>query len=355
LRFPGTLAIAVIPGKPISIVPSQADDLDGDGTPDEFVFPIKLKPRESRTVHIYYSTTLRDTLPWPKRVHASHAFGYNRATVALESELIGYRTYGGFFLDIQARSENNPGLNNSLVGYLGSRDPIPAGADIIHLGDTLGLGGLFLRSGAEVFRPPLNMPDYAHKPAPAQAPAYRVIADGPVRAVVEARMDRWTIGQDEVRIEALYSIAAGAEHVECRFRISPLNLSRTYEAGAGIRHLPKIQVSNAPGRLSLSGEQNAKTGQLAMALYYNPSEALQSEPLTTKDDKNECIVFRARLEPGRSVSGRYWVAGAWSGSGIATLLPHLAETEKKARATVAIGSFRHAATPTPKRLEGESD
>jgi len=102
------------------VLPSQADDLDGDGVADEFVFPIELGPRERRTVHVYYSTTLDEPLPWPKRVHASHAFGFNRSTVAFESEIIGYRTYGGFFLDVQARWKDKPGLNNGLTGYLGS-------------------------------------------------------------------------------------------------------------------------------------------------------------------------------------------------------------------------------------------
>ena len=354
LRFPGTLAIAVMPGAPISILPSQADDLDADGVPDEFVFPVKLGPRETRPVHIYYSTTLHDRLPWPKRVHASHAFGYNRSTVALESEAIGYRTYGGFFLDIQARNAGQPGLFNSLVGYLGSSATTPAGMDVIHLGDTLGLGGLFLRSGADVYRPPLNMPDYAHKPAPPEAPAYRVIADGPVRAVVEARMDRWTIGQDSVRIEAVYSIAMGAEHVDCRFRIAPVRLSRAYEVGAGMRHLPQLKTDHAKGRLALSGRQTAKIGPLAMALYYDDAEAAAAEPLVTKDDKNECIVFRARLEPGRAVSGRYEVAAAWSGSGSGDLLRHLADVERQARAAVTLGGYRHTRTPAPQRLEGEA-
>ena len=145
------------------------------------------------------------------------------ATIALPShsnpKRIGYRTYGGFFLDIQARAQGKPGLNNSLVGYFGSGVAGQIGEDVIHLGDTLGLGGLFLRAGDDVYRPPLNMPDYAHKPAPAEAPDYRVIADGPVRAVVEARMERWTIGNDAVMIRALYSIGGGAGHVECRYRI----------------------------------------------------------------------------------------------------------------------------------------
>ena len=351
--FPGTLAIVTDPSRGRSVLPSQADDLDGNGTADEFVFPVKLAAYEERQFHIYYSLTLREPLPWPKKVHASHSFGYNRSTVALESELIGYRTYGGFFLDIQARLKDQPGLNNALVGFLGSSGPSPAGADIIHLGDTLGLGGLFLQAGTEVFRPPVNMPDYAHKPAPLEAPVYRVISDGPLRAVIEARMDRWTIGRDVVSILARYSIAAGSAHVECSFRIAPIELSRDYQVGAGIRYLPKMESSNAEGRLVLAGEQNATTGRLALGLYYDPSTASETLPVVTKDDRNAAIVFRTRLTPGRAIEGKYWVAGAWSGSGIQDLLSHLAGIEREARLQVEVNAFHHTHTPRPDRVEGE--
>lgn len=354
LRFPGTLAIAVIPGSPSVILPSQADDLDGDGVPDEFVFPVRLAAGARATVHVYYSQTLRDSLPWPKRVHASHAFGYNRASVALESEAIGYRTYGGFYLDVQGRRAGSPGLNNGLVGYLSASTQPAAGQDIIHLGDTLGLGGLFLRSGSELFRPPLNMPDYAHRAAPPEAPSYRVIADGPVRAVVKAWMDRWTIGRDAVRIEALYFIGASAEDAECRFRITPLELSRSYATGTGIRHLPKMRKGSAPGRLMLEGEQEQTIGPLALALYYDPETVGEVGTLGTPEGLNESIVFKTRLEPGRAVSGRYWVAAAWSGSGIHDLLGHLAGVERRARAVVTIGDYSHSVTSAPERLEGEA-
>lgn len=354
LGFPGTLAVAVIPGAPAMVLPSQADDLDGDGVPDEFVFPVKLAAGARNTVHIYYSSTLHDSLPWPKRVHASHAFGYNRVTVALESEAIGYRTYGGFFLDVQARPAGSAGLNNSLVGYLSASVPSMAGRDVIHLGDTLGLGGLFLRSGTDLFRPPLNVPSYAHTAPAVEAPSYRVIADGPLRAVVKAWMDRWTIGRDVVRIEALYFIGAGAEDVECRFQINPLVLSRSYEAGTGIRNLPKMRKGADKGRLALEGEQDSKTGPLALALYYDPATVGEVGTLDTPEGLNESIVFRTRLEPGRAVSGRYWVAAAWSGSGISDLLGHLAGVERKARAVVTIGDYGHSVTPAPQRLEGEA-
>ncbi|MES2221065.1 MAG: DUF4861 family protein [Acidobacteriota bacterium] len=354
LNFPGTLAIAVIPGSPMTILPSQADDLDGDGVPDEFVFAVKMQAHSQVNVDVYYSTTLRDRIPWPKHVDASHSFGYNRATVGLESEAIGYRTYGGFFLDTQGRDQGKPGLNNSLVGFFRASTPSPAGRDIFHAGDTLGLGGLFLQSGKDSFRPPLNMPDYAHKPAPVEAPSYRVISSGPERAIVEAHMDRWTIGKDAVSIDATYTITAGSEYVECRFRILPVSLTRSYEVGAGIRYLPKMHKDSAPGRLALEGEQDPRIGPLGLALYFDPDTVSSVGTLTTKDANNDVAIFRKRLEPGHAVTGRYWMAAAWSGSGIHDLLGHLGEIGRTARANVIVGNFSHAQNPTPNRLEGEA-
>ncbi|HZY62656.1 MAG TPA: DUF4861 family protein [Edaphobacter sp.] len=356
LRFPGTMAIVVIPGSPITILPSQADDLNGDGVPDEFVFPMKMKARARMTVDVYYSTTLHDGIPWPRQVYATHSFGYNRSTVALESEIIGYRTYGGFFLDVQARERGKPGLNNNLVGYLSASAsaPSPAGKDILHIGDTLGLGGLFLRSGKDVFRPPLNVPDYAHKPSPPEVPSYRVIADGPVRAVVEAWMDHWSLGNDAVSIDAIYSIAAGAEGVECRFKILPLSLSHTYEVGIGIRHLPKMRTDDAPGRLALEGEQEAAMGPLGLAVYFDKATISRTGTLKTQDDDNSIAVFGTQLKPGHAVSGHYWLAADWSGSGIHDLLGHLHEVQRQTQAHVVIDNFKHDRTPKPARLEGEA-
>lgn len=356
LRFPGTLAVVVIPGSPITVVPSQADDLNGDGVPDEFVFPVKLKAHASISVDVYYSTTLHDSLPWPRQVYASHSFGYNRSTAALESEKIGYRTYGGFFLDVQARAKDHPGLNNALVGYLsaGASTTSPAGRDIFHIGDTLGLGGLFLRSAGTVFRPPMNTPDYAHRPAQQEEPTYRVLATGPVRAVIEASIDHWTLGKDAVKLDAIYSIAANSEVVECQFRILPVSLSHTYDVGAGIRHLPNMQMDNATGRLALEGEQSPSIGPLGLALYFDPEEAVDAGTLKTHEADNSIAIFKTRLEPGHAVTGHYWMAADWSGSGIHDLLGHLAEVEQQAHASVTIGGYKHESTPMPERLEGEA-
>lgn len=354
--FPGSMAIVIIAGSPLAILPSQADDLTGDGHPDEFVFPIDAPPHATLAVHIYYSQTLHSRIPWPQMANASHSFGYNHATAAIESEKIGYRTYGGFFLDVQARAKDHPGLMNELVGFLSASASAtsPAGRDVLHIGNTLGLGGLFLQSNNVVFQPPINTPDYAHKPAPPETPSYRVIASGPVRAIIQARMDHWTLGNDVVRVEESFSIAAGDEAVKCHFKISPLSLAHGYSVGAGIRDLPAMRGDDAPGRLALAGQQDTATGPLGLALYFKPSEASAIGTVRTPDGGNDVILFHSRLQPGHAVEGTFWVAAAWSGSGIQNPLQHLRLVERQTHNDLAISGLAHSVTPTPQRLEGEA-
>lgn len=338
------------------MLPSQIDDVYGDGRPDQFVFPIDVPPGAKLAVHIYYSQTLHAQIPWQKETYASHSFGYNHATAALESTKIGYRTYGGFFLDVQARAKGHPGLMNELVGLLSASSsvPSPVGRDVLHIGDTLGLGGLFLSSGDKIFRPPLNMPDYAHRPAPQQSPVYRVIAAGPVRAMIEAHMDRWTFAGGTVRIEETFSIAAGDEAVKCHFKIVPLSLSGSYDVGAGIRDLPGMHSDDAPGRLALEGQQDTTAGPIGLALYFDSSNASSAGQVKTPDGDNDTIVFHSRLQPGHAVEGSFWVAAAWSGSGIQDLLGHLRRIEQESESPLVIGNFVHSVTPAPQRLKGEA-
>jgi hypothetical protein len=277
---------------------------------------------------------------------------------------------------VQGRAEGHAGLHNTLLGYAGSRQATSAGRDVIHLGDTLGLGGLFLRSGATgergapagapggtVIRPPLNVPDYAHKPSPPDVPIYRVIASGPLRAIVEARLDRWRVSESEiVSMRATYTITAGAAHVECRFQITPLRIDREYEVGAGVRHLPAMSSDHdqAAGRLALTGTESAAIGPLGLALFYDPASAAAAPALVTKEASNDIVVFRDRLAPGHAVEGRYSMAAAWSGSdsalggGAGALLPYLRRVERQARAAVRVANLRYTRTPNPDAIEGEA-
>jgi hypothetical protein len=360
-NFPGRIAFAIVVNTsgstpPATIVASQADDLDGDGIPDQFEFPVSLAAGEHRRVDIYYSTTLNDSISWPKRVQAKHRYGYNRQTAALESELIGYRTYGGFFLDVQAREAGSRGLYNDLAAYVPPRLNFQKGRDVLHIGDTLGLGGIFLRRENRIYQPPMNVPDYAHKPSPELVPHYRVIAQGPLRAIIEATLDRWTIGDDVVNLKAQYSIDAGETFVRCRFEAIPIRIqpSHEYEVGIGIRDLPGELLLPAPGRLIVAGQQNQRDGKIGLALYFDEKRFTSTAPIRTSESNNQAVISNVRLKPGQAVSGEYTAAAAWSGSGIEKPGAALAALTKGAAQHIDVGEFVFTSTPHPEKVDAES-
>jgi hypothetical protein len=360
-NFPGRIAFAIVvnntgSARRANIVPSQTDDLDGDGTPDQFEFPVSLAAGEHRRVDIYYSTTLDDSVSWPKQVQAKHRYGYNRQTATLESELIGYRTYGGFFLDVQAREAGSRGLYNDLAAYVPPRMDFQKGRDVIHIGDTLGLGGIFLRRENTIYQPPMNVPDYAHKPSPEMVPHYRVIAQGPLRAIIETTLDRWTVGDDLVNLKAQYSIDAGETFVRCRFEAIPIRVqpSHTYEVGIGIRDLPNDSLLPAPGRLIVSGQQNQRDGKIGLALYFDKKHFTPVAPIHTPDARNQAVVSNLRLKAGQAVSGEYTAAAAWSGSGIENPGEALVALTDAAMQRINVGAFVFAATPHPEKVDAES-
>lgn len=361
-EFPGRLAIAFLINPdgartPATAIASQSDDLDGDGTPDQFEFPVSLAPGERRRVDIYYSTTLTDTIVWPKRVQAKHSYGYNRQVAAIESELIGYRTYGGFFLDMMGRSEGSLGLNNDTAAYVPIWSDLGTGRDVLHIGNSLGLGGIFLRRSDKLYQPPMNIPDYAHKPSPEMSPHYRVIAQGPLRAIFEAVLSDWNIDGDVVRLRAQYSIDANEPFVRCRFEAAPVQVaaSHEYAVGVGIRDLPVESLSPGTGRIVLTGKQNERDGVIGLGLFFDPRHFAAPSQVKTRDESlNRAVIVNDRLIPGSAVRVQYTLCGAWSGSGIQDPGGYLAGLSEAITATVTVDGLRFARTPRPDRVDAEA-
>lgn len=359
--FPGRLAFALLISKsgdstPATFLPLQIDDLDGDGTPDQLLFPVNLAAGEQRQVDVYYSTKLTDTISYPKQVNAKHSYGYNRQVASLESELIGYRTYGGFFLDFMGRPAGRTGLNNDLAGYVSIHRDLGTGRDVFHIGRTLGLGGIFLRRGDKIYQPPMNVPDYAHKPSPEVVPHYRVISQGPLRAIVETTLDNWDLDGDIVRLRAIYSIDGGTSFVRCHFDATPVKIQagHEYEVGVGVRHLPNGDVSAAGDQLIVTGKQNARDGDIGLGLYYDNAAFSKPEQIRTAEDGNHAVILNSKLMAGQSTMGSYAIAGAWSGSDTANPASALKEITKAVSAKVETGNYRFQRTPRPDKEDAEA-
>jgi len=143
-------------------LPSQVDDLDGDGQPDELVFQVDLGPHQTRVVSVAHGdpqTLFRLRASYPSRVRAT------RREPAWESERGGWsmalRPCGA----VSLRGKRRPGLHLDLLANPG-RDDSPAGRELV--GGGLGIGSVGVVGG--------DVP---------ASPAWKVLADGPVRAVGE--------------------------------------------------------------------------------------------------------------------------------------------------------------------------
>jgi len=346
--FPGTFLLATEDGTPVRQVESQIDAQLND-----FAIEVHLRGHESKTYSVYHSSTLKDQLPSPPHVYASHNYGYNHATAAIESDLIGYRTYGGFFLDVQAHAKGEQGLFNTMLGYSSITHPPAEGQDIIHLGDTLGLGGIFLRAGDDVYRPRVSTPDYTHRKASSEEPQYRVIAAGPIRAIIEESLPVWSIGDDRVSLRVDYEMDARQEVVHCHWRITPIKVSRQYEVGAGIRELQPRANVEANRLVTTSGVQPDSNGRIALGIRWDDDDAQLAGILKTKEAANEVIVFHKKLTTGRALEGTYAVAAGWQGSGWDDPAKHVADVLHSQSESVQVKTLHHESNPNPQALDKE--
>jgi unsaturated chondroitin disaccharide hydrolase len=164
-------------------LPSQADDLDGDGKLDEIVFQLKLGPHQTRIVTLAYGdndgiTRLR--APYPPRTRALFAASY--AGPAWESELYAWR-FGGHAIDLFGK--RRPGLDLDLFAAPGYDYHVesPMGRDIADGGDAFGIGSV----AAWVDGVAVQVGDVAERNC-------RVVASGPVRGIVDVRHEGWKVG-----------------------------------------------------------------------------------------------------------------------------------------------------------------
>lgn len=150
-------------------LPSQVDDLDGDGQPDELAFQVDLGPHQTRIVSVAYgepATLFRLRASYPSRVRAA------TREPAWESERSGWRMALRPCGTTGLRGKRRPGLHLDRFPSPG-HDDSPAGHELVATGGTLGIGSVGVLGGG------------GRVPARESAGHWRVLADGPVRTIGE--------------------------------------------------------------------------------------------------------------------------------------------------------------------------
>src|SRR5260370_27542611 len=124
---------------------SQADDLVGDGKPDELAFQIELQPQQTRVVTVAYGGPTALPIPradYPKRTDAKFSKHYDG--MGWESENTAWRLYFDKrnAIDLWGKRKPGPYLETLAAPDYKDQEESPLGRDIYNVRKSLGAGRL---------------------------------------------------------------------------------------------------------------------------------------------------------------------------------------------------------------------
>ena len=294
----------------------QVDDMDGDGRPDELVFIADVESQERVTFALTDTAASLASPAGPLRTDAGNWKRTKSGRISLddddgpgllrsqssyvfdgvgwESELIGYRLYldERNALDVQAK--RHPGLHWNFIGSSGLDYQLDAywGMDVLHVGPALGVGGFgFWVSDSLV------------KPFPLESRRTRILARGPVRAVVRVDYVGWKVGGETVDVSLHGVIYRGS-----RVTLLTLSLlrgpSQTVAVGI-VKHAGGTPVWNPDqGALFTLGRQSRTNDSLLLAVNVPGASVRKGE-----DGNNHLVLFPLERNGART----YAVTALWEG------------------------------------------
>ncbi len=253
-------------GKAVTLVLSQADDLDKDRYHDEIVFIRTLPASSATTLTCYYAPKGSFQLMTTAKAYA-RLFGPSSAPAAAgwESDLCAFRFVDG---RIEPYGKANRGLVLRTPGAAEAK-PQDWGMKVLDASPSAGLGGLGVWDEGK--RIPLMLPDGASlkiKPT--------VVASGPLRAMVKVEYSGIAAArQFDVTLlaSAFADNAASRQDVIITAKGGPV----TY--GPGIKRLASETDSQdaRAGVLSVWGRGTGAADEIGLAVIFDPARFLGFE------------------------------------------------------------------------------
>jgi len=295
-------------------VPSQIDDLDGDGKADEIAFQIRLAPKQTRVVTVSYgdaATLMRLRSDYPARTNAKFTTRYEGP--GWESELNSWRLYFDKRNAVDLYSKHRPALGLetwALPGYDYHSDT-PLGRDTYRNGDAIGIGSIAaLVNGAVV------------KVADVRERGYRIINTGPVRAVVEVSYKGWNIGGGKtIDLTSRFTQWAGERGFWHEAHATPADGIRLI---SGVVKKPGgavLKLADSARVLATWGTQVVEEGPTAKAIHDLPDQHLglaiivagTPDSAALPDDPADHLI-------AVSPASRFYVTAAWDREGTERLV-----------------------------------
>ena len=240
------------------IVPSQLDVLD-NGATRELAFVIDLKAGQSRKVKIIFSESEPDPAAFPARTHAQMFLKENGEIVpktviaapednmynnlhhhgpAIESELAAYRIYFDRKQTVDIYGKVVPQVELPVTMWYPTDQQLidKYGDDVLYVGGSVGVGALKGWDGEKA----IHIEPMTGREA-------KILATGPVRAIMEMNVYGWEYRGQKIDMSSRYTIYAGHRDVCVRNRITGTNINNL-EFATGVQKLRRGDVMESDGR-----------------------------------------------------------------------------------------------------------
>lgn len=292
-------------------LPSQADDLDGDGKYDELAFQIDLQAKQTRIVTVAYgdqAAILRIRGQYPKRTDLKFATRYEG--LGWESEHAAWRIYFDKRNAIDLYGKRRPGLYLDLFAapeYVYHLET-PLGRDIFKVDPSLGIGSV----AAVVNGKAQAVSDVADR-------KWRVLAAGPVRSVGELEYKSWKIGDRSVDLVSRITQWAGEHGFEHRITVSDpivFTLAAAVPRKSGV---DRVEPSENPAVETVAtwGHQVVVAGTKAGTTEL-PDENLGVAVVIRKDQSagtmSDAGNYLIQIAP-KNAAAQWYVAAMWDQEG----------------------------------------
>jgi unsaturated rhamnogalacturonyl hydrolase len=308
--------------------PTQLLDDDGDGRPEALVFLADLNAAATHSYSVdrraagsvvspraHAEVSIKEGGAWQGKAYVGGTFRSVRQVTmppqssdhneylrfegpGIESDLVGYRVYldwrNGF--DIFGKKTSAMMLPNvGLDGYESYHQMADWGADILKVGESLGMGGFGYWDGKKT----VLVSDVAERSA-------TIRSDGPIHASFELDYKGWKTGAATVNLSATLAMQAGSPMVDVTLVTSaPLD-----NLAVGLVTHPDAEVMT--GDLDITGEawsylatfgpQTLFDGQLGMAVLFRKVDLVSQ----TRDENSQVLVLRPRDKELSYAFGALW-------------------------------------------------
>ena len=309
-------------------IPSQADDLDGDGRLDELVFEVTEAPCEivvkysKKPVTHNYAPRVNAQMWWKNEdgtLTESRVLWSDKDDMyrklhhhgpAFESEYAAYRIYFDKKQSVDTYGKKRPALELRETMWYPSAEQLAAGYghDNMRVFGSVSVGAL--KGWSAENRTAEHIVDMRRREA-------TIRAAGPLRTVVDMRVEGWKYGDREIDMTSRYILYAGGSAVKVENRITGKDVDEL-EFATGVMKMARnrglnIERNDKIWLLSTTGEDfpendtlywERETMGLAVALPAGQVVSQADDPLS----------YLCQLHP---VDGRidYWFCASWRKSG----------------------------------------